>query len=178
MEAGRDASLHFLVSPLEFFIQVKKSEIQIINLPNCAEYCKFLFSTINKFKMNSNVKGLKDGTSPATMIENEFFVKPLGSEFRVKVNCADIVWIEANGNKSRIHLKAPASPINVGINILAIENALPHEKFVRIGRSAIINKSFICAYSGNTLCLEGCKQTFDVSKSYRAELFSCFVELK
>jgi DNA-binding LytR/AlgR family response regulator len=122
--------------------------------------------------------GLEHGTCPANVIENEFFVKQIGKECRVRVKCADIVWIESNGNKSCIHLKNHDLRIEVSFNLQVFEKALPHETFVRIGRSEIINKNFICSYCGNSVRLENCLRSFTISKKHREEIFSSFVELR
>lgn len=113
---------------------------------------------------------------PLAYVSDGIFVKPINEEIKIKVNYADIVWIEADNNNSHIHLSI-GSFLSVRHNIMTLEGILPKRWFVRINRSEIINISRVFKYSGNVLYVDGSTHLFTVSKSNRNYIFSCFKEL-
>lgn len=109
-------------------------------------------------------------------VTDGIFVKPINEEVRIKINYADIVWVEAENNYSHIHLSV-GSFVSVGYNIMSLEKMLPGQWFVRVNRSEIVNICRVYKYCGNLLYLEGSNHQFTVSKSNRGYVFSCFREL-
>lgn len=90
------------------------------------------------------------GNGTATVAENTdaeqyFFVKTEGKIY--KILFGDILYAEANGNYTKIitagNMLIPAMTFS------AIEKVLPADRFIRIHRSFIINKSKISHIEGN-----------------------------
>lgn len=84
---------------------------------------------------------------------------------------SQIIWVEASGSYSFIHL-SDESKIIVTHPLAAIEKKLPPEKFMRIHRQYIIHLDFVDAFIGNTVCIG--KQHFPVSIHCQKKLYSCF----
>lgn len=114
---------------------------------------------------------------PPAYVTDGFFVKPIDSEFRIKILYDNIIWIEADNNHSYIHCRN-TQYVSVAFNIKKVENILPVQQFVRISRSEIINIRLVCKYCGNLLYLENVSRSFTVTQSYRTCLFTCFCNLE
>jgi DNA-binding LytR/AlgR family response regulator len=106
-----------------------------------------------------------------------FFVKPLGDDMRVKICYSNILWIEAEGDYSHIHLVS-GSYVSVTYGILKLEEELASHNFIRINRSEIVNVGRVCRYCGNALYIDGRAHSFTVSKGFRQSTFACFRELE
>lgn len=113
---------------------------------------------------------------PDARVKDGFFVKPLGSEFKIKIRYDNIVWVEADNNYSHIHCRN-AQCVSIALNIKKVEKVLSEHQFVRISRSEIINVHLVCKYCGNLFYLEGINRSFTVTQSYRDCLFACFRNL-
>jgi two-component system LytT family response regulator len=63
----------------------------------------------------------------------------------IKVEFADIVWIEALKDYLKIHLHNTKNPLVTRMSMKSIEEQLPESQFIRIHKSYIISKSAITA---------------------------------
>ncbi len=69
----------------------------------------------------------------------------------VKVNHADIMWVEGFKDYLKIHLKSTANPLVARISMKSFEDLLPHSKFLRIQKSYIVSKNSITAVRKNSV---------------------------
>ena len=69
----------------------------------------------------------------------------------VKVNYADIMWVEGFKDYLKIHLKSTANPLVARISMKSFEELLPASKFIRIQKSYIVSKNSITAVRKNSV---------------------------
>ena len=69
----------------------------------------------------------------------------------VKVNHADIMWVEGFKDYLKIHLKSTANPLVARISMKSFEELLPATKFIRIQKSYIVSKNSITAVRKNSV---------------------------
>jgi len=91
------------------------------------------------FELKSNKK---NGKIPASA-PDYFFVNADYS--MVKINFADIIYIEGLKDYLKIHLKSAPHPLVTRMPMKTIEEELPPSKFIRIHKSYIVSVSFITA---------------------------------
>lgn len=81
-----------------------------------------------------------DTTGPASIKGNILFVKV---DYRiVRISVSDITYIESQSEYLKIHIK-DSSPLMVLMRMKNIAELLPHDTFVRIHRSYIVNMSHV-----------------------------------
>lgn len=69
----------------------------------------------------------------------------------LKVNHADIMWVEGFKDYLKIHLKSTANPLVARISMKSFEDLLPQSKFLRIQKSYIVSKNSITAVRKNSV---------------------------
>ena len=69
----------------------------------------------------------------------------------VKVNYADIMWVEGFKDYLKIHLKSTANPLVARISMKSFEELLPVSQFIRIQKSYIVSKNSITAVRKNSI---------------------------
>lgn len=69
----------------------------------------------------------------------------------VKVNYADIMWVEGFKDYLKIHLKSTANPLVARISMKSFEELLPASQFIRIQKSYIVSKNSITAVRKNSI---------------------------
>lgn len=69
----------------------------------------------------------------------------------LKVNHADIMWVEGFKDYLKIHLKSTANPLVARISMKSFEDMLPQSKFLRIQKSYIVSKNSITAVRKNSV---------------------------
>jgi len=69
----------------------------------------------------------------------------------VKVEFADIQWIEGLKDYIRIYLKSSSKPIITRMSMKAIEEELPSSKFIRVHKSFIVSVSAITSVRKNSI---------------------------
>lgn len=69
----------------------------------------------------------------------------------VKIQFADITWIEGSGDYVKIHLKSAAKPLLVRMSTKAMESELPADRFIRIHKSYIVAIQSITAVRKNSI---------------------------
>ena len=100
-----------------------------------------------------------------------FIVRPLSETVDRTVCFRHVVWVEADGNYSHIHL-INGKYISVSLNIGQVERVLsssPDNAFVRISRSTIISLRWLDRREANLLYLVTHKSPFTVSAEYRKQ---------
>lgn len=100
-----------------------------------------------------------------------FIVRPLSETVDRTVCFRHVVWVEANGNYSHIHL-INGTYISVSLNLDQVErvlNASPDNAFIRINRSTIISLRWLDRREANLLYLVTHRTPFTVSTEYRKQ---------
>ena len=69
----------------------------------------------------------------------------------VKVNYADIMWVEGFKDYLKIHLKSTANPLVARISMKSFEELLPASQFIRIQKSYSVSKNSITAVRKNSI---------------------------
>lgn len=87
-----------------------------------------------------------------------------------RIEFSDILYIEANGNNSTIHLQG--TKLLVSYSLTEIESFLPHSIFLRIHRSYIINKQHISTLTGNTITVG--ETMLPIGRNYKSDFSSSF----
>ncbi len=122
--------------------------------------------TLTGHEMN----GLENSEVPESLVTDGFFVKQ--GEMMVKVVYDDIMWVEAGGNYSHIHLIGKQPPITVVHHLGRVEEYLPRHMFTRINKSEIVNLHLVDRFCGNLIYIN--KRSFVVAENCRNYVFSCF----
>lgn len=89
----------------------------------------------------------------------------------LKVAFDDILWVEASGSYSILHLR-DGCPLTVSFNLSYVEGRLPSADFVRIHRSFIVNMGHVRTLSGN--CVDVGGTDIVIGRAYRKDFFSRF----
>lgn len=120
----------------------------------------------------------------ANRMEDAYFlVRPLDKISDHVVCFMEVVWVEADGNYSHIHLMGKRY-VSVSMNIGQVEailNTSPDGSFIRINRSTIISLRWLNRMDVNLLYLISCPVPFTVSAVYRDKFnkrMSLFCSLK
>ena len=91
----------------------------------------------------------KKAENPSSSEPEFFFVNVEYS--LVKVEFADIQWIEGLKDYIRIYLKSSSKPIITRMSMKAIEEELPSSKFIRVHKSFIVSVSAITSVRKNSI---------------------------
>ena len=92
---------------------------------------------------------LKSSPSPANPIPGYFFVNVDYS--LVKINFADIMWVEGLKDYIKIHLKSSTKAVITRMGMKAIEDELPTKQFMRIHKSYIVSIDHVTAVRKNSV---------------------------
>ena len=89
-------------------------------------------------------------TENSSPVEPEFFF--VNVEYSLlKVEFADIQWIEGLKDYIRIHLKNSSKPVITRMSMKAIEEELPSSRFIRVHKSFIVSVSAITSVRKNSI---------------------------
>ena len=89
-------------------------------------------------------------TENSSSVEPEFFF--VNVEYSLlKVEFADIQWIEGLKDYIRIHLKNSSKPVITRMSMKAIEEELPSSRFIRVHKSFIVSVSAITSVRKNSI---------------------------
>ncbi len=92
---------------------------------------------------------VKKAENPSS-IEPEFLF--VNVEYSLlKVEFADILWIEGLKDYIRIHLKTGSKPVITRMSMKAIEEELPSSRFIRVHKSFIVSVSAITSVRKNSI---------------------------
>ncbi len=83
----------------------------------------------------------------------------------LKINFADIIWIEGLKDYVRIHLKSTSKSVITRISMKSIEDQLPSAKFLRIHKSYIVSIENITAIRKNSIFIK--ELELPVGENYR-----------
>ncbi|HLY71513.1 MAG TPA: LytTR family DNA-binding domain-containing protein, partial [Puia sp.] len=72
----------------------------------------------------------------------------------LKINFADIIWIEGLKDYVKIHLKSTSKSVVTRISMKSIEEQLPSAKFLRIHKSYIVSIEQITAVRKNSIFIK------------------------
>jgi two-component system, LytTR family, response regulator len=86
----------------------------------------------------------------------------------LKVNVADIIWIEGMRDYIKIHLKSATRPIVTRMGMKTIEDQLAADKFIRIHKSYIVSISNITAVRKNSVFIDTLE--LPVSDAYKGAI--------
>lgn len=102
-------------------------------------------------------------------VNDGFFVKQ--REGYCKVRYEDILWVKADSNYSDMHLRN-GKVVCVTFSLTGLLERLPHDRFIRVHRSFIVNLFAVDRIVGNMLYVGG--HVVDVSRRYRRKVFLAF----
>jgi DNA-binding LytR/AlgR family response regulator len=109
-----------------------------------------------------NLRAKKTENSPAS--EPEFLF--VNVEYSLlKVEFADIQWIEGLKDYIRIYLKSSSKPVITRMSMKAIEEELPSSRFIRVHKSFIISVAAITSVRKNSIFIGG--QEIPVGDNYK-----------
>ncbi|MVT09028.1 LytR/AlgR family response regulator transcription factor [Chitinophaga tropicalis] len=124
-----------------FELDVTDYLVKPVSLPRFIKSCN---KARELFQLRQN------GTLPATATPPEFFF--VNSDYSLlKINIADIIWIEALKDYIRIHLAGNAKPVVTRMPLKQVEEQLTPARFIRIHKSYIIAVSHITAIRKNSV---------------------------
>jgi two-component system LytT family response regulator len=101
--------------------------------------------------------------SSSTPLPDYFFVNVDYS--LLKINFADIIWIEGLKDYVKIHLKNTSKSVITRISMKSIEEQLPSAKFLRIHKSYIVSVEQITAVRKNSVFIK--EMELPVGDNYR-----------
>ncbi len=96
--------------------------------------------------------------------QDTFFLK--GDKKHHQVHTNELLYVEAFGNYSKVHLRQEM--ILTHEKISTLETLLPEESFLRVHKSFIVAKDKIRLIQGNMIHLEG--HTIPVGQTYRSRI--------
>jgi len=91
-------------------------------------------------------------TSTPAAVQDYFFVNVDYS--LLKINFADIIWIEGLKDYVKIHLKSTTKSVITRISMKSVEEQLPSTKFLRIHKSYIVSIDQITAVRKNSIFIK------------------------
>jgi two-component system, LytTR family, response regulator len=72
----------------------------------------------------------------------------------VKINFADVTWVEGLKDYIKIHLKSSNKPIVSKMSMKSIEEQLPSSVFLRIHKSYIVSKEYVTSLKKTSIFIE------------------------
>lgn len=100
--------------------------------------------------------------------EDSIFVK-IKEQYK-RIECSEILYIEASGSYSIIRMKD--TELTLTYHLSEIESFIPDTIFLRVHRSYIVNKQYIGCWLGNTLFIG--KTNIPIGRTYKEKLLSSF----
>ena len=93
---------------------------------------------------------LRSKKAEGSSIEPEFLF--VNVEYSLlKIEFADILWIEGLKDYIRVHLKSNSKPVITRMSMKSIEEELPSSKFIRVHKSFIVSVSAITSVRKNSI---------------------------
>ncbi len=92
----------------------------------------------------------------------------------LKVPFDEIMWIQADGSYSVLHLTGKRSMV-ISFHLAVFERQLPAVDFFRIHRSRIVNLRHVVSMAGNSLRIGG--ELLTIGREYREEFLDRFIFL-
>jgi DNA-binding LytR/AlgR family response regulator len=146
-----------LTNPYGYIVKPYKEQDVLI----AVELALSNFST-DKLKQNLTFAGDSIKNQPLT--DDHLFIRDKGS--LIKIKFSDILFLEADGNYTTIHL--PASRYMLRSTLKSAEDQLPPERFFRIHKSYIINLQQITKIDSSMVSVG--KVALPIGRSYQEPL--------
>ncbi|MCD6018062.1 MAG: two-component hybrid sensor and regulator [Bacteroidetes bacterium] len=108
--------------------------------------------------------------SPIKTEESEELIVKEGRAL-VKLHHQSIVWLEADGNYTTIHLKNDKRKV-IRIALSELEQQLPSVDFIRIHKSYLVNKKYITEMKSGSIIVNN--EELSVGRTYQQNLNSLF----
>lgn len=122
---------------------------------------------------NRALEWFKRSEVQSSSSENSIFIK---SGYRIeKLEYKDILYIENQKDYVKFYLEGQSEPISSLMNLQSLAEKLPHNKFMRVHRSFIVNLDKVKTIERNTIVFG--KVYIPVSETYRSD-FNKFMEQK
>ncbi len=119
-------------------------------------------------KVRTRIELLDAAGKPAQESEFVFFK----ADYKIiKVEVADIIYVESMSEYLKIHLKSEPMPKVVLMSFPKLLEKLPSGRFIRIHRSYVINLGKVVELSNGMVLMDGGK-SLPVGDSYRSSLLS------
>lgn len=93
------------------------------------------------------------------------------NDYYKKFLYVDILWVEASGSYSYIHLR-DKSRVIVSHSLKVVENSLPRTHFLRVHRGFILSLYDIDTFIGNSLQIG--EKWFPIGRNYRKQVIASF----
>ncbi len=117
----------------------------------------------NKAKQLFELKSNQKNTDSPSSNPGYFFVN---ADYRlIKINMADVIYIEGLKDYIKIHLKSTPHPVVTRMLMKAIEEELPANQFIRIHKSYIVSVSYITAIRKSSVFVDSLE--LPLSDTYR-----------
>lgn len=123
-------------------------------------------------KLSRFIQAVQKLTPQEKKVNEELFFKD-GNEF-IKLNTAQIIYIESDGNYLEIH--TPNNKSVIRKTLKEIKTILPPDHFIQVHRSFVINTKKVMKVEANRITLEN-NQTIPLGVTYRTDLYQ-FLKLK
>lgn len=166
LEGYKVNALDYLLKPIayaDFMLAVHKAQ-QWLELINRAESS----TDTDRAEVGETGRQLPEpaGNTTPTDTDESMFVK---SDYKIiRVNFADIIYIEGLKNYVKIYLQNNPRPLLSITSMHAIESVLPATRFFRIHRSYIVNMSKVAVFERGQIVFGD--KYLPVSDSYRSKV--------
>ena len=114
------------------------------------------------------VKAVKDEPAETTVDDDYIFVKTESKGKLLKINLADIDYIEGMKNYVAFHCGGVKTLVYASMK--EIEDRLPSRQFIRVHKSFIIRIDRITGIEGNRVLLKGIKADIMIGENYKNDL--------
>lgn len=122
--------------------------------------------------MNVSVNEGTHQSEPRAYADSVFAVRPLNERHTTIIRYEDITWIEAENNRSHIHLCEGGTvtvPQNIGAVYGFLKGSPYADTFFRANRSEVLNIRLLKQYEGNMLKLHDSVRRLTVGDSFRGD---------
>ena len=125
-------------------------------------FLKACNKALEQFNLRQNVSTVPEISDPGFIFVN--------SEYNlVKINVAEITYVEGLKDYIKIHTSTSAKPVITRLSMKSIEEKLPKGKFIRVHKSFIISIDMISSIRKNRIRIGNAE--VPISDHYRADLF-------
>lgn len=94
----------------------------------------------------------KSSLAPSGFTPSYFFINADYS--LIKINFADIIWVEGLKDYIKIHLKSTNKPVVSKMSMKSIEEQLPSSVFLRIHKSYIVSKEYVTSLKKSSIFIK------------------------
>lgn len=158
--------------PINIFMQMREKQTLVLTLPDNMEDVPV------QIMRGSGQKHLvvslgQEGLLSSSALEKRYAFIWRQNDY-LKVALDDILWIEATGSYSVIHL-ADGQSMLVSFHLAVMGKRLPQTDFMRIHRSHIVNMKHVVSLAGNSLKVGD--RLLAIGREYRKNIQERFIFL-